>query len=101
MSTRIAVNSAFATAVDSPRSVELPYLTLHAPLVQLGATAQTLPQAPQLFLSPCVLAQTPCVVQTVRPAPHVNAHWPLHTAVPFAGLGQTLQVGPHFATSSF
>jgi hypothetical protein len=101
VSKRIAVNSEFATAVCSPvNGVELPYTTAHVPVVQLGATAQTLPHRPQLFLSFVVLAQTPWVAQTVRPPPQVKLQVPLQTAVPLAGTGHTLQVLPHFVTSS-
>jgi hypothetical protein len=65
-----------------------------------GAIWQTFPQAPQLFLSICVLAQTFWIGHAVSPPEHVNEHDPLHTGVPLAGAVQTLHVPPHLLTSS-
>jgi hypothetical protein len=75
-------------------------VTGQVPDWQLGATAQTLPQVPQLLLSPFVSAHTPWATHAVRPPLQVKVQEPLHTAVPFAGTGHALHVGPHFVTSS-
>jgi hypothetical protein len=75
-------------------------VTAQIPVVQLGATAQTFPHVPQLFLSLAVFAQTPWTAQAVRPPLQVKLHEPLHAAVPFVGTGHTLHVAPHFVVSS-
>lgn len=74
---------------------------LQTPLSQVPS--QTLPQPPQLLLSVAKAASQPSfafLLQSPKPVlqlrPHLSA---AHVAVPFAGIGQTAQVGPHAAGS--
>lgn len=66
---------------DEPHSI--PDEQAHFPAWQLCPDWQTVPQAPQLWLSVCTLAQVP-----------LHSSWPEEQVVPAAGLAQPAKNGP-------
>jgi hypothetical protein len=78
----------------------LPNVTLHAPTVQLVATAQALPHVPQLLRSVFVFVHRFCAMHAV-PLEQVNVQLPpLHTAVAPDGAVHVLHVAPQCIGSS-